>query len=581
MTGILRKNMGIVTLLGSLALCILFSFRASAEITGADIWNLQVGLDGEDYTNVDDSYGSIYLGGEYYPEYKLPEGVSYDPASNTLTITDCSCKGDFITYAGTRDLHIQVNGENSFTGGSFLTYQRELYVDKGGDVYIEGSGSITSTNLTQYGSTALIELATQAESANTKDGDIYINGVTLTSNADGIISNFSNVYIKNAKLIVNGYQGKKADYGITAGRITSVYGAAFGNPAKAFEGMISIENSEIEIRNCITALACNQYKITGNCYVGETSAQYSVDAVSLFNHQSEYEGGLFRQLAEYGYLRITNQDLGLPKITPETIYRITVDSSNPDSRNGTVTVSKDTATPGDVINITATPNSGYVLTQLQVNGTSITGTSFTMPKMDTIVKAFFEKEKTPSSEKEMVSQGDDCKVTSISIEGDFTKLAVGKKITLKAVVEPENATNKVVTWSVSNKKYATVSSNGVVRTKKAGAGRKVTVTAEAADGSGIKATYKISIMKGTVQKITLKGNKTVKAGKSTKLKATVKATSGANKKLLYISSNLNYATVTKKGVVQTKAAGKGKTVTITAKATDGSKKKAKIKIKIK
>ena len=54
-----------------------------------------------------------------------------------------------------------------------------------------------------------------------------------------------------------------------------------------------------------------------------------------------------------------------------------------------------------------------------------------------------------------------------------------------------------------------------------------------------------------------------------------------NKQLAWNSSNSKYATVTAKGKVTAKKAGKGKTVKITAKATDGSGIKKTIKIKIK
>ena len=56
---------------------------------------------------------------------------------------------------------------------------------------------------------------------------------------------------------------------------------------------------------------------------------------------------------------------------------------------------------------------------------------------------------------------------------------------------------------------------------------------------------------------------------------------GGSKALKWSSSNKKYATVTSKGVVSTKKAGKGKIVTITAKAKDGSGKKASVKIRIK
>lgn len=175
------------------------------------------------------------------------------------------------------------------------------------------------------------------------------------------------------------------------------------------------------------------------------------------------------------------------------------------------------------------------------------------------------------------------KVQKITITPGQYSLAVGKKLTLKATVGPKKATNKKVVWSSSNTKYATVNSKGVVTAKKAGAGKTVTITAKAADGSGVRAKAKIRIMKHTVTKITLQAKaKIVKAGKKITVYARVK-TNGkkANSKIEWTSSNNKYATVNSKGVVAAKKAGIGKTVTITAKATDGSGKKATIKIKIK
>ncbi len=174
------------------------------------------------------------------------------------------------------------------------------------------------------------------------------------------------------------------------------------------------------------------------------------------------------------------------------------------------------------------------------------------------------------------------KVTKIKITGISKKVAVGKKIRLTASVLPSNASNKAVKWTTSNKKYATVDSKGKVSVKKAGAGRTVTITATAADGSGVKATYKIRIQKHAVKSIKLKAKKTVKAGKSLKVKATVKTTGKkANKALKWTSSNTKYATVSSKGVVKAKKAGKGRKVKITASATDGSGKKKTVTIKIK
>lgn len=173
------------------------------------------------------------------------------------------------------------------------------------------------------------------------------------------------------------------------------------------------------------------------------------------------------------------------------------------------------------------------------------------------------------------------RVTKIKITGVSKKIAAGKKVSLKAVITPSNADNKAVTWKSSNKKVATVNSKGVVTMKKKTGGKKVKITAVAKDGSGVKATYTIKSMKGAVKKIKISGAKSVKAGKSLKLKAKVTASRGANKKVKWTSSNTKYAKVSASGKVKTYKAGKGKKVKITARAMDGSNKKKTVTIKIK
>lgn len=172
------------------------------------------------------------------------------------------------------------------------------------------------------------------------------------------------------------------------------------------------------------------------------------------------------------------------------------------------------------------------------------------------------------------------KVAKITVTAPSNKLSAGKKVKLTANIS-NNASNKNIKWTTSNKKYATVDKNGVVKFNKKAAGKTVTITAYATDGSGKKATFKIKIMKGTVKKIKITGKKTVKAGKTLSLKAKVTASKGANKKLKWTSSNTKYATVSGSGKVKALKAGKKKSVKITAMATDGSGKKATVTIKIK
>lgn len=164
--------------------------------------------------------------------------------------------------------------------------------------------------------------------------------------------------------------------------------------------------------------------------------------------------------------------------------------------------------------------------------------------------------------------------------GKPKQIAAGKKVNLKAEIGLPDSITKQLTWKSSNTKVATVNADGVVTVKKKTGGKKVTITASN-DKIKVSASWKVTSMKGIVKKVKITGAKTVKAGKSLKLKANVTATKKANKKLQWTSSNAKYATVNAKGVVKTKKVAKGKTIKITAMATDGSNKKATFKVKVK
>jgi hypothetical protein len=96
-----------------------------------------------------------------------------------------------------------------------------------------------------------------------------------------------------------------------------------------------------------------------------------------------------------------------------------------------------------------------------------------------------------------------CKVTSITIDpsSGFTSSETNPYVlgtetsrskTLSVTVTPENAVNKNVTWSSSDKTLVTVDENGVITivapTTEESA-KKITITATAADGSGVTGTY--------------------------------------------------------------------------------------------
>lgn len=173
-------------------------------------------------------------------------------------------------------------------------------------------------------------------------------------------------------------------------------------------------------------------------------------------------------------------------------------------------------------------------------------------------------------------------VTRISLSKKAT-MYTGKKLTLKAKVNPANASNKALTWKSSNTKIAKVASNGVVTGVKAGT---VKITATAKDGSRKSATCTVTVRQ-SVSKITLSKTNVVlpKKGSSYNVRVTVAPKNAYNKNVAVKSAKTKVAKVSVSTVksgktVKITAAKKGTTkVVFTAK--DGSKKSATCKVTVK
>lgn len=147
----------------------------------------------------------------------------------------------------------------------------------------------------------------------------------------------------------------------------------------------------------------------------------------------------------------------------------------------------------------------------------------------------------------------------------------GTKVTLKAKVTPTKADNRIVKWQSSNKKIATVNKKGVVTVKGKGC---AVIKCTSSDGSGV---YSKCVVNNSSKAKSVKLNKKsakVSAGKTLKLRATVK---GNCKEVLWKSSNNKVATVTDSGIV--KGIENGKAV-ISAETVDGSKKVAKCTVTV-
>lgn len=154
------------------------------------------------------------------------------------------------------------------------------------------------------------------------------------------------------------------------------------------------------------------------------------------------------------------------------------------------------------------------------------------------------------------------KVSGVKLSASNLKLAVGgEPSTLTAAVEPDNATNKNLSWSSSDPTVATVA-DGVVTPVKAGAAM-ITVITEDGEHS---ATCKVTVIQPATG-ITLDKQKVVLVGAATEqLKAAV-VPAEANQTIVWKSSNESVATVDQTGKVA--AVSKG-AATITVSTEDGT-----------
>ena len=152
--------------------------------------------------------------------------------------------------------------------------------------------------------------------------------------------------------------------------------------------------------------------------------------------------------------------------------------------------------------------------------------------------------------------GEKIEPTSIKLDKTDEKIFKGDSIKLEVTLEPEDVTEKTVTFSSSDNTIATVTEAGVVEGVKEG-----TVTITAKTQNDLVATCKITVEDKPYEITFDKESVSVKVDVSTTIKATAKAKDGSTCKVVYKSSDDKIATVDSNGQVVGKSEG---TVTVTA-----------------
>ena len=153
-------------------------------------------------------------------------------------------------------------------------------------------------------------------------------------------------------------------------------------------------------------------------------------------------------------------------------------------------------------------------------------------------------------------------VSSISLDSKI-QIKLNEKIKLSPKIIPSNATNKTITWSSSNTKVATISTNGTVTAK--GLGKTIIL----AKTSNLKIASCVLSVYQPAERIKLNTNSIqIAVGSSYKLSAKIYPSTTTYKTLTWTSSNTKVATVNSIGNIKAISPGKS---TITVKTTNGKR----------
>ena len=153
-------------------------------------------------------------------------------------------------------------------------------------------------------------------------------------------------------------------------------------------------------------------------------------------------------------------------------------------------------------------------------------------------------------------------VTGMTLEKKSIEVEKGKTEAINAIITPENATRKAITWTSSDTNVATVT-NGVVKGISAGT---ATITATTKDGN-FTDTCEVTVTQNAVTGIRI-SEKLIDLGMGYKkqITATVMPDDATDKSVEWTSENPEIATVSDNGTITGKSYGR---TVVTATTTDG------------
>ena len=396
---------------------------------------LSTGQAGDPNLTIEVKGGSLQASGQ-------PNGIKFfTNANNTRANANLKVSGN----AMVKTSGITTDADGSGSQGAVLT--TEAGTGETGGIVWNGSegtvyGDVTLQEDLEIGEGESLTIGQDAN-LTVPSGTTLTNNGTVTTEGGGTLTN--NGKIDNSGTLPDNIQGSSPPKITTASLLNGTVGTSYSQTLASDNNPT---NWSVTSGSLPDGLSLNSD--------GTITGTPTAEGTSTFTVKAENSVG-----SDSKELMLT--------VTAPTTYTITAEASP--AEGGTVTVNGGTSSvsveANSTVNLVATPNAGYRFTGwTSSNGgtfadASSVSTTFTMPANDVIVTAGFEQYYP---------------VTSITLDKSELSLYTGNSETLTATIEPDNATNKNVTWSSDNADVAIVN-NGTVKAMGAG-DATITVTTE-------------------------------------------------------------------------------------------------------
>ena len=453
-------------------------------------------------------------------------GVELVGSSDKIVYATTNENGEVITEGATADnYNIKWDGSTLTLHGA--TIKKELYASD------PPLNKITGAAIGVINQNGNAELTIQLESSNTIEGVSYgiyvyapsIGSANLTITGGGTLvvnSNFNPIYvissngnaalgIKNAKVTAtssygNGVTVRSGNSENSSASLTVNGGSLTATASSENVSGISLRGTGETGGSSSTVTVSNNAIVRANGSAGgitsdsSTGVQYGTGSSTtggiVWNgsNGTVYGNVTLQEDLEIGEGESLTIGDGASLIVPED-KTITVESGGKldgtPTGSGTVKIAPTITTEslpdgevGAVYSQTLTATGDPTITWSVTSGTlpagltlsedgTISGTPTTAGQSDFTVKA---TNSAGDASKQLSLTINSVPVTGISLNAEALELYTGETATLTAMVTPENATNKAVTWESSNTEVATVDNNGKVTALKPGT---ATITATA------------------------------------------------------------------------------------------------------